>query len=91
MAQWLKDPALSTAMAQVLLWCEISPWPGNFCMLWVPSKKKKKKKPKKQKKAKQIQDKSFFPQAIQKIKDYELFFSQLSDHRYKVCAFQAHA
>ena len=36
-AQQGKDPALS------LLWCQFDPWPGNFHMLWAPSKKKKKR------------------------------------------------
>ena len=36
-AQQGKDPVLS------LLWHRFSPWPGNFCMVWVQPKKKKKK------------------------------------------------
>ena len=34
--QWVKDPSLS------LLWLGFHPWPGDFCMPWVPPKKKKK-------------------------------------------------
>ena len=32
MVQWVKDPALS------LLWIEFDPWPGNFCVPWIPPK-----------------------------------------------------
>ena len=40
---WLKNLALSLLQLGSLLWHRFEPWPGNFHMLWVPSKKKKTK------------------------------------------------
>ena len=38
-AWWVKDPALSLLWFRLLLWLGFYPWPGNFCMLWVQTKK----------------------------------------------------
>ena len=39
----VKDLSLSMLWLRSLLCCRFDPWPGNFCMLQVQSKKKKKK------------------------------------------------
>ena len=40
MAQQVKDPVLSLLWLGSLPWCGFNPWPNNFCMPWVPPKKK---------------------------------------------------
>ena len=40
MAQWVKDLVLSLQWLRLLLWCGPHPWPRNFCMPWVRTKKK---------------------------------------------------
>ena len=40
MAQWVKDPVLSLKRLRFLLGLRFYPWPGNFRMLWVWTKKR---------------------------------------------------
>ena len=42
LAQWIKDPVLSLQWLRLLLWYRFDPWPRNFCMPWVWSKKREK-------------------------------------------------
>ena len=41
-AQQVKDRVLSVQWLGSLLWCRFSPWPGNFHVPWVWTKKKPK-------------------------------------------------
>ena len=43
-AQQVKDLELSLQQLRLLMWCKVSPWPGNFHMPWVWQKKKERKK-----------------------------------------------
>ena len=36
----VKDPALLLQQLVSLLWCGFHPWPGNFDVTWVQTKKK---------------------------------------------------
>ena len=44
MVQQVKDLALSLQQLRSLLWSRFDPWPRNFHMPWVQTKKKKKKR-----------------------------------------------
>ena len=39
-AQWVKDLELSLKQLRPLFWYRFEPWPGNFHMTWVQSKRK---------------------------------------------------
>ena len=44
MAERVKDPALLLLLLCLQLWCRFDPWPGNFCMPQVQSKKRERAK-----------------------------------------------